>query len=259
MPWVLASRGRQKMCQAVIDACTETDMTTPAYLFVDARVDEYAGLEAPENWKVIRIDTEHHVWDCFNLVYQLEPHAEWYGLLTDDIKPITPNWDTTLIQLVKPFYLVDCHDGWLANDPMIALYSLCGNCFVWGGDLVRAVGWWGVPGIHSGVGQDDAWVHLICKKLADLRLRRLVKTVLVEHHQYKNDKRAFDESDSHTRDGINFYERDWALFEKWKQNDEEVMKIADRVRKMVEDYRKHEVYSFIFDTNKLLIYKDTTL
>lgn len=243
------------MCQAVIDACTETNMTTPAYLFIDARVDEYSGLEAPDNWKVIRLDTEHYPWDCHRLVYQLEPHAEWYGVLSDDIKPITPNWDKILTDLAKPFYLVDCHDGWLADDPGIALYSLCGNCFVWGGELIRTVGWWGAPGIHSGVGQDDVWVHLICKKLADLWLRRLVKTVLVEHHQYKNKKREFDDSDSHTRAGVDYYVRDFAIFEEWKKNDAEVNKIADRVRKMVEEYKKHEVYSFLLDGNTLFIHK----
>ena len=242
------------MCQSVIDACTETNMTTPVYLFIDARVDEYHGLEAPDNWKVIRLDTDHYPWDCHKLVYQLEPNAEWYGALSDDIKPVTPNWDKLLIHLAKPFYLVDCHDGWLANDPLIALYSLCGNCFVWGGELTRAVGWWGVPGIHSGVGQDDVWVHLICKKLADLKLRRLATTVLVEHHQYKNKKREFDESDSHTRDGVDYYERDFGLFDAWKKNDEEVNKIADRVRKMVEEYRKNVVHSFSLEENRLTVY-----
>lgn len=254
MPWVLPSRGRQKMCQAVIDACTETNMTTPAYLFIDARVDEYAGLEAPDNWKVIRLDTDHHVWDCHKLVYQLEPNAEWYGALSDDIKPITPNWDKILIQLAKPFYLVDCHDGWLANDPMIALYSLCGNCFVWGGELIRTVGWWGVPGIHSGVGQDDAWVHLICKKLSDLFLRRLVKTVLIEHHQYKNFKREMDEIDTLIRDSVDYGKRDWALFEEWRSNDIEVNRIASRVRDMVDEYRRHEAISYIAQKDKLMQY-----
>ena len=243
------------MCQAVIDACTETNMTTSAYLFIDARIDEYHGLEAPDNWKIIRLDIDHYPWDCHRLVYQWEPNAEWYGILSDDIMPITPNWDRILTHMAKPFYLVDCHDGWLADDPLTALYSLCGNAFVWGGELVRKVGWWGVPGIHSGVGQDDAWVHLICKKLADLQLRRLVKTVLVEHHQYKNKKREFDIVDSHTRDGVDYYARDFAIFENWKKNDEEVNRIADRVRKMVEEYRKNEFESYLIDGENLLVFK----
>lgn len=254
MPWVLASRGRQKLCQRVLDACRETNMTTPGYLFIDARVDPYDGLEVGPNWKVIRIDTEHHNWDCFNLVYKLEPNAEWYGMLTDDILPITKDWDKIMTHLAKPYYLVDCHDGWLANDPMIALYSLCGNVFVWGGELIRTVGWWGVPGIRSGVGQDDAWVHLICKKLPDLFLRRLVTTVLIEHHQYKNDKREKDENDFCIRDGVDYYKRDWALFEAWRSNDDEVTKIADRVRKMVDDYRKHEAKSIMIKGDKLFIH-----
>lgn len=255
MPWVFPSRGRQKLCQQVLDACKETGMSTPGYLFIDARVDPYDGLRVPDNWKVIRLDHEHHIWDCFHLVYQLEPNADWYGFMTDDIRPKTKDWDKILIHYARPFYLVDCNDEWLANDPTIALYSLCGNVFVWGGDLIRAVGWWRVPGIHSGVGQDDAWVHLLCKVVPDLHLRRLVKTVVIEHLQYKNKKREFDESDSHTRDGVDYYERDWKLFYAWRDDEEEINRIAGRIRAMVEEQRRHEADSYLVSDSKIHIFR----
>ena len=226
------------MCQHVLDACKETGMTTPGYLIIDSRVDSYPDLDAPSNWKVLRLPM--NIGDAFRLVQQLEPDAPWYGLITDDIKPVTKNWDTILTTLAQPYYLVDCHDGWLADEPFIALYSLCGNCFVWGGDLVRSVGWWALPELEMGVGQDDVWVHLICKKLADLHLRRLVMNVYVEHLQYKNNKRVKDESDNPVRDGVDYYKRDFAIFERWKNDDASVTEIADRVRAMVEKHQSYE-------------------
>lgn len=228
-PWLLPSSGRPELCQEAIDACTKTKMSTTGFVVIDTKRGDYPDLKVPPNWTIMR--SSLYMAETMDLIYKLEPFADFYGLLADDTHPRTDYWDTTLIEMAKPFYLVSCHDGWMSHDPVMRLYSLFG-AMVWGGKLVRAVGSWSLIGTHQS-GVDDAWVHLICKLLAPLKLNRFCDTVTVEHLQWKTGKRKNDDSDTNTMvEGKEIvkepFKSDLQKFEQWKTS-EDVIKATNNV------------------------------
>ena len=116
----------------------------------------------------------------------------------------------------------------------------------WGGDLVRAVGWWALPGVYQG-GIDDAWIHL-AHRVFDVK--KYVPDVIVEHMSYRNAKRPKDYTDEWIRSpeiqawvdggrigpapaGEAYLDRDMATFNNWRGSLEPYvlgLKIKDALR-----------------------------
>lgn len=210
--WLLSTRGRPEQCQEVLDACTDTGMTTPGVVYVDEDTGLYNNLQLPDNWTIHREPTWGSLQASMSWCFNEYPDASRYGWLADDTYPRTREWDVQLEDAAGDWCLSYANDLWLSQQDPTALEMgndlSSGLC--WGGELVRTVGWWALPGVRQ-AGIDTAW----CSIVSALGLHRYRPHITVEHKNWRTNKRDKDEVDDWTRDGDNYIENDIATRNAW--------------------------------------------
>lgn len=248
--WLLSTRGRPKAAQEVLDACEETGMTSPGVVYVDETVDVYRKLRLPENWTIHYEPTWGSLQASMQWVYREYPNASQYGWLADDNIPLSDGWDKQLEKSAGDFCLSYANDLWLSEtdpDHLVKGTNLSsGLC--WGGKLVRAVGWWALPGVRQ-AGIDTAW----CALVSPFGLHRYRPDVVVEHRHYRTGKREHDQGDEWTRNGVPYVADDVALRDGWVwsprfwETMEKIAAAADipEDRKKAALYRSESVNSLI--------------
>jgi hypothetical protein len=160
--WLLPSLNRPQNLARFFGACRKTEISTKGLVLIDiddhqANVAAYQDVFAlaPKGWLVTftrgrtQGDKIREVWDEI----KDEP---WLGLIGDDCVPETRHWDQKLVEQCDPWGIVSCNDafpkGWQAPKRLA-------NCWVMGGDLVRAVGYIFPPGLHH-MFVDDIWEQI---------------------------------------------------------------------------------------------------
>lgn len=105
---------------------------------------------APKGWKVsCQHMDDRSLVDVMNRFVRDHPNLEWYGYLQDDLKFVSSKWDTKLVAAAGPNRIASCNDMWRAPK------RNTGAC-AFGGELVRAWGFWGPPKLqHCYI--DDFW------------------------------------------------------------------------------------------------------
>ena len=117
-----------------------------------------------------------------NELYENFPNLDWYGFLADDVVPKTQEWDTALIRragrkkISYPNDLGKPKKQFLPTIPCV------------GGDLVRAIGWFGFPATHHFY-TDTIWRYIGDRLDNIYRL----EDVIVEHMHFGRGKSAMDE------------------------------------------------------------------
>lgn len=191
--WLLTTRQRPKLAAEALAACAETGMTSEGIVYIDG--DEhglYKRLTVPTNWTVHRAE---HGGLSRALQWCLEtfPHERFYGWLADDMAPRTPGWDRKLEDAAGTRCMAQANDLWsYIRDPVSARTGLeptAGHC--WGGDLIRTVGWWALPGSVQ-AGTDVAWARLVHR----LQRMRFCDDVTVEHRHWRRGARRRDSLDT---------------------------------------------------------------
>lgn len=205
--WLLSTKGRPAECQDTLDACVESGMTSPGCVYVDETVDDYQDIKLPRNWTI------HYARQWGSLQASLQwclkryPDATAYGWLADDVRPRTPGWDTLLEREAGDWCLSYARDLWLSEAENTRLEleegSNISSGLCWGGKLVRAVGWWALPGVRQAF-IDVAW----CRIVQPLNLARYTPDVTVEHLNYRTGKRERDAVDDWTRKGVDYIQAD---------------------------------------------------
>lgn len=191
-------------------------MSSPGVVFVDydETADQYRKLRLPKNW-TIQYGTE---WGSLQASMQWcfrnYPAATQYGWLADDTYPRTEGWDRLLEHEASDWCVSYARDLWLSEQDS-SLSSLefgddlsSGLC--WGGELVRTVGWWALPGVVQG-GIDTAW----CAIIGALGLGRYRHDIIVEHKNYRTGKRERDSIDDWHRDGTDYIRNDILIRNEW--------------------------------------------
>lgn len=212
--WLLSSRGRPREAQATIDACQEAGMTSTGVLYVDETVDEYKRIRLPKNWLVHYEPEWRSLQGSMSWCFETFPGATQYGWLADDTRPRTRGWDKQIEQATGDWNLAYCKDLWYSENPgeleqLERGFNLSsGLC--WGGALVRAAGWWALPGVKQ-AGIDTAWTEIV----RPLQLHRYLPDVTVEHLNWRTGKRKMDAVDDWTRDGDNYIDRDIVARNEW--------------------------------------------
>lgn len=205
--WLLSTRGRPKECQDALDACEASGMTSPGVVYVDETVDEYRRLNLPKNWTIHYEPKWGSLQASLQWCFERYPDASAYGWLADDVRPRTPGWDKLLEHEAGDWCLSYARDLWLSELENTRLELEDGanisSGLCWGGKLVRAVGWWALPGVRQAF-IDVAWCHIV----QPLSLARYVADVTVEHLNYRTGKREKDAVDDWSRGGDNYIERD---------------------------------------------------
>lgn len=167
-------------------------MTSPGVLYIDGdERGEYADMAYPDNWTV---HLAQHAGLSAALRWCLATYSDEasYGWLADDMIPRTHGWDRALEQAAGRCGMSQAQDLWVAPKLPAEVRlgePTAGQC--WGGDLLRAVGWWALPGTFQ-AGTDAAWSILI------QRLGRMhyLDEVTVEHRHWRTGKRERDMLDT---------------------------------------------------------------
>lgn len=212
--WLLPTKGRPQMCQQALDACTATGMTSPGVVYVDETVDEYQNIVLPANWTIHYAKRWGGIGAAMRWAFKKWPNATQYGWLADDTFPRTNQWDRQLEKAAGAWRLVYGVDRYISANRSLAdsldRGSDLGAPLCWGGELVRTVGWWALPGVKQ-AGIDTAWVALV----QPLRLFHYVRHVHADHDNYRTGRRPKDHTDSWERNGVNFIEKDICVRNRW--------------------------------------------
>lgn len=198
--WVLATRSRPKNCARFIQSWSSTTASTPVYLRLDScdpDLDEIIALPWPDQFNVVvgqRVGLSRSINEMFER-YSNEP---WYGILADDLVPQTPQWDLELISICGAWNISYPNDGGAKDLPTHPCV---------GGNLVRAIGWFGFPPCHHYF-TDTIWKYLGEHLNNIYRLDH----VIVEHMHYSVGKSprdtVYEQSSQHWKTDKMAY-RDW--------------------------------------------------
>lgn len=187
-------------------------MTSRGLVYVDETVDEYAGLRLPANWRIHRERKWGSIAASMRYCLESYPDATQYGWLADDNIPQTSGWDVALESAAGDWFISCARDLWISEIGYAHVTG--GPCFTaglcWGGELIRAVGWWALPGVRQG-GIDAAWNDLS----GMLGLTRYLPEITIEHRTWKLNKREQDETDAWVKKGMTYIASDVAFYEDW--------------------------------------------
>ena len=205
-------------------------MSSPGVVYVDETVDLYRDLRLPKNWSIHYEEEWGSLQASLQWCFRTFPEASQYGWLADDTYPRTEGWDKLLEKAAGDWCLSYANDLWFA-DGDTTRYELeigdnlsSGLC--WGGQLVRTVGWWALPGVVQ-AGIDTAWTSIV----GPLGLTRYESDIIVEHKNYKTGKREQDEVDDWTRNGINYVYNDIQIRNDWASSTDYVETMARVARR----------------------------
>lgn len=183
--WILHTRGRGAQCQEALDAFARCG-STPGMVYVHSMNTleraQYDALALPPGW--MREDGEEYIGGQSRLFFDRHPDEPWYGVLADDNRPETPDFDLKMIEAAGRWKFVSCDGGRKKRWPSIQ------SAMVWGGDLVRAVGWFAPPGIIHAT-RDEHWKAIA----GHAGVIEYLPDVMVRHPHWQDGRRKRDHTD----------------------------------------------------------------
>ena len=199
--WILPSLGRPERAQEVAETAPDAPIILRLH-WGDPRLEDYMKVKWPRLWSVVTSE-KLSLCETLNWAFKEHPLARCYGFLADDTIPSPKEWWLELEHYAGNWNIAFPDDG-------VHGKHLCTHHCI-GGDLMREVGWWALPGLkHSYV--DTAW-YLIGSNLGLLRYRKRVKF----NHAHPINKKA--EQDATYRVGQSFWEQDTKVFKDWMARD----------------------------------------
>lgn len=133
--FVMCTRGRPHFLVEFIECWHNTKASYPLTLLIDdddPRIDEYKAITYPKNWIVLYNESAKPVGKYKNWLKD-NMHHDFYGILADDIRVKTVEFDKILVAAAKNNQIAYPND-------CIQFERLCTHPVI-GGDLVRATGW----------------------------------------------------------------------------------------------------------------------
>lgn len=215
--WLLPSLGRVDRCLRLADSYVATGADAPVVLRLHEGFEEpYLRESWPKEWTVA-VGPKTTAPGAMAELFRAQPDAECYGFLGDDVVLRTRGWDQALEMAAGRWGVAWPDDGHQEQGQNCTHACL-------GGDLVRAVGWWALPGVkHSYV---DSAYFLIGHELALLRYVPMVK---FEHRNWMFGEGPQDELTRFVRDT---FEGDTRRFKKWMQKG--LPETVERVRRKMD-------------------------
>ncbi len=215
--WIMPTFGRPWRCQEALSSIAVAGASRGLVIVDGDRDPLYDGLVLPDRWRIVRLPANRGVCGVLNFVLNTRGYESWYGFISDDSVVRTEAFDLPLIDAAGRTGFANSADGWQAHARMH-------GAVVFGGDLLRALGWWAPPGlVHCFV--DDAWEH-IGRTLGNWVH---VPQVMVEHIHFWNGKASHDET---YRKAYTSFESDRAKFVELMEN--ELPVAVARARKVLE-------------------------
>ncbi len=204
--WLLPTRNRPKAMEACIDAMRLTGDIPDVAVMVDGAMYD---IDWPANWHIHESYGHLEMQRSLNALYRLYPNEKCYGLLTDQSRPVTPEWSKKLEEAAGSGFMAMCNTTKNRINPRTGLRRVTTICT--GGDLIRAVGWvW--PDCVTHLYGDDAWEDIgyalnVIKYMPEVVILALLK----------RDGEVEIDSNHHRKwQGKSYMATDAAAFENWK-------------------------------------------
>jgi hypothetical protein len=192
--------------QATIEAMTLTGDVPECAVMVDGQ--EY-DIEWPKHWHVHNSYGHLEMQRALNALYQLYPSEKHYGLLSDQSRPVTPEWSKTLESVAGERYISMCNTTKNRINPRTNRRRMTTMCLP--GDLVREVGWvWLDKVVH--LWGDDAWEDIgYC-----LNIVKYVPNVVILALLKRDGEVELDSNHYRKWRGQSYMATDAAAFAKWQ-------------------------------------------
>lgn len=199
--WILPTRGRPASLIRFMEAWEKTGASTPVMVRFDdddTELQKYIEIKLPLNFIRI-IGPRIGLSRSINQVFEIYPDEPWYGLLADDLLPQTPEWDKLLVETADTFNISYPND--MGKFPELPTHPCVG------GDLVRAIGWFGFPPTQH------YFVDTIWKYLGE-QLHNIYRldAVVVEHLHYSTGK---SEMDQNYQESSGKWQHDKRAYKEW--------------------------------------------
>jgi hypothetical protein len=203
--WLLASRGRPQSLKRFIDAYNKTKASSPIYVRLDTcdlTLEEYKKLNFPKTFNVV-IDKRARLGACMKEIFEKFPNEPYYGLLADDLLPITDEWDKKLIEAAGKDNISQFND--LTRKPK----NYCHPCI--GGNLVRRAGFFGFP-YTTHYALELVWKDLTKK---DKRFGKYLNDVVIENLHPDFAKSSLDKT---YKEAHAVKDEDHKIWLEWREN-----------------------------------------
>lgn len=221
--WLLPTHNRPERCQAVLDAISEMGCTTRGVVLVNGgTLHAYQDVRPPQGWGIVFKSENLGLCGAMQWCFETFPDEPFYGQVTDDEYVRTPGWDKLLSEAAGRWYVAHGKNHAKSTE-------LPHGFMTFGGDLVRAVGWWEPPELWHWY--SEAFWDVIGKRLG---LMRPCPEVLIEEKHYSTGKVEFDETN---RLGEMHKDRDQELFIAWLRDRSEAGMLAtcERVQRCMQE------------------------
>jgi hypothetical protein len=215
--WVLPTYKRPDKCQAVLKAIKYVGNSSPGLIVVNGTEDAvaYQKMDLPPNWSMAILPQNIGVCGAMNWAFNRYPNEPFYGLICDDEYVYSTGWDKTLIDAAGAKNVSHGNDKWQSGKRMHAYVT-------WGGDLIRHLGWWALPGLWHWY-HDNVWELL----MQGTNAVKFCDTVHCEHKHYLAGKTV---KDATYTSGESRAMQDQAIFQQW------VMTELPRVRQKLSEF-----------------------
>lgn len=196
--WILPSRGRPQNIARLFKAWKDTEASTPGVLALDNDdPSNYDVTALPHNWEVIRWERGGGLSDIQNRLFCRYYDSPWFGLIGDDVVPMTRHWDTKLVEAAGTDGIAYAQDG-INNARQLTHAVIAGN-------LVREMDFLVLPGLHRLYG-DNVWTEIGRSR----GVLRYLPDVVLEHWHFSNGKAPYDAT--YRKDDS---DGDQAVYERW--------------------------------------------
>lgn len=207
--WVFATRNRVENCRRFIEAWHSTKATSSVYVRLDnddPALDSMLALPWPDTFE-ITVGPRARIAQAMREMFAKYPNEPWYGIMADDVIPSTQHWDQKLIHAAGTQSISSGNE---VNEKSI---RICHPCV--GGDLVRLVGFFAMPGVEH-FGTDTFWecIHHCC----DLNNRQ--NDVVLEHAHFNFGKSQVDQT---YQDSQAIRQKDKRAYKDWMNNNFEAV------------------------------------
>lgn len=182
--WLLPTYRRPSKCGEVLKAINYVGVSSPGLVLVNGTDDEkaYRALKLPPGWMMEILPVNIGLCGAMNWTFHHYPNEPFYGLICDDEYVYTTGWDQRLIEAADTKYIAHGNDKWQSGKRMHAYVT-------WGGDLLRQIGWWALPGLWHWF-HDDAWEQIA----SGLNIVKFCEDVYCEHKHYLAGKAEKDKT-----------------------------------------------------------------
>lgn len=206
MVWIIPSYNRPKQCRELIEQMKATGISTKGILFINGcdMLAEYKKIELPAGWQFMMHDPNIGCNAPLNEIFKRFPNEPWYGCINDDEWVFTPEWDKKLIQAAGSWYVANANDGW-KSPARLQSFVVCG------GELIRTIGWWVLPGLWHWHGEEVFEILA-----AHCGLRRFCHDIKTEHRHWRNNRAVRDAT---YESGEVNAKQDGVIFKQWLHND----------------------------------------